>query len=209
MSILLDNISFSYKNKSIFKDFSLTINTSKCTAITGKNGTGKTTLGQLIMGMLKPDIGNITFCNEPIGTLSEMGSKIGYLFQNPSKQIFALTVKEDIVFPLQMNKEEDIDEKYQKVESMFHLEGLQNRKTHLLSQGEKQRVALASIFIREPLYLILDEPTTGLDVVRKKILGELIQDIKSKGIGILLISHDKKFVKEHADCCLEMEHICN
>jgi len=210
-NISLKSVYFQYKKNPVIKDVSLDLKGNTCTALIGANGSGKTTLGKLIMGILKPESGHIFYDDMTIASksLSELGARVGYLFQNPSQQIFAVTVRDDLTFASRMNglKEELIEEKLNKVVSLFHLKKILDSKCHVLSQGEKQRVALASIFIRDPEYLILDEPTTGLDSVRKEALGQVIKDIKEEGIGVLIISHDKKFVHNHADEVIEMEAI--
>lgn len=207
--IKLQNISFKYKASHVLEQLNLTLEGKKCTAVIGPNGSGKTTLGKLIMGILRPDAGHVYYDDESIQEkkLSYLGGRIGYLFQNPSQQIFALTVIEDLTFSLRMNgeSEEWIQERLNDVVSMFHLEDIIHSKCHLLSQGEKQRVALASIFMRKPEYIILDEPTTSLDSVRKDALIDILLDIKSQGIGILLISHDHDFVNKLSDVILNME----
>jgi len=206
--LVFENITFRYKKSDIISDFSLKLDGGKCTAIVGANGSGKTTLGKLLMGILEPNNGKVYYDELDISTkkLSYLGGRIAYLFQNPAKQIFAVTVRDDLTFPLRMNGagSKVIEEKINQMINLFHLEKIIDSKCHLLSQGEKQRVALASIFMRDPEFLILDEPTTSLDKVRKALLGESIQAIKERGVGILLISHDKDFVTEYADCILEM-----
>jgi len=139
--------------------------------------------------------------------LSKIGAEVGYLFQNPDKQIFATTVKDELSFVMRMNKqnEDEIKETVSKVSHQFHIAHLMDAKCHRLSKGEKQRVALAGIFMRNPEFLILDEPTTGLDDKRKLILGEVLEDVKKQGVGIMLITHDKDFVACHADRVLIIE----
>ena len=206
-----ENVVFKYKKKDIINKLSLHLDGKKCTALVGPNGSGKTTIGKLLMGILKPEEGCIFFDDLDISnkSLSYLGGRIGYLFQNPTKQIFAVTVRDDLGFPLRMNGEEEkiIQQKIDTMTDMFHLEKIIDSKCHLLSQGEKQRVALASIFMRNPEYLILDEPTTSLDQIRKEMLGQSIKAIKDKGVGILLISHDKKFVENYADEIIGMEDL--
>jgi len=207
----MDSICFRYKKENIIDNKSLILEGNQCTALIGSNGSGKTTLGKLLMGILKPESGSISYDELNIEnlSLSELGSRVGYLFQNPSQQLFAVTVRDDLTFTLRLNGEgkDVIESKLNHVSKLFHLESLIDSKCHLLSQGEKQRVALASIFMREPEYLILDEPTTGLDTVRKAALGDVIDTIKDQNVGILIITHDKKFVNKYADIVIEMESI--
>lgn len=207
--IRLSKVSFRYKKASVLDQIDLTLKGDECTAIVGSNGSGKTTLGKLVMGILKPDTGGVFYDDEPIQdkSLSYLGGRIGYLFQNPSQQIFALTVMEELSFASRMNgmSEEVISNRLDEVVTLFHLEEIIDGKCHLLSQGEKQRVALATIFMRRPEYIILDEPTTSLDRVRKEALMSILTDIKSQGVGMLIISHDKTFVDKLSDRTMNME----
>lgn len=207
--IRLSKVSFKYKKASVLDQIDLTLKGDECTVIVGSNGSGKTTLGKLVMGILKPDTGGVFYDDEPIQdkSLSYLGGRIGYLFQNPSQQIFALTVMEELSFASRMNgmSEEVISNRLDEVVTLFHLEEIIDGKCHLLSQGEKQRVALATIFMRRPEYIILDEPTTSLDRVRKEALMSILTDIKSQGVGMLIISHDKTFVDKLSDRTMNME----
>src|SRR5690606_12458880 len=128
--------------------------------------------------------------------LSEIGSKIGYLFQNPEKQFFTNTVYDELSFVLKIKGYDDeyIKDKVEKKLKLFQLKGLEKSSPFLLSQGEKQRLAIAAILINEPQYLILDEPTTGLDNRRKEILLKILTKLKNRGIGMTIISHDDEFI---------------
>ena len=173
-----------------------------CTAVCGPNGSGKTTLGKLISGILRPSAGSVLLNGEdtsgwPVG---KIGSKVGYLFQEPARQIFAPTVLEEITFPLilkRMDKEE-ADERARSILARFEMEKLENAVTYTLSRGEKQRLAIAAMLVHDPVFLVLDEPTTGLDARRKDILGGMLLQLAGNGVGILLISHDSSFVSKHA-----------
>ena len=205
----LSNVSFSYpRSKRIIKNITLKLNRSQFTALVGPNGSGKTTLGKLAMGILKPSSGKVFICgkNSTEMTLGEIGKKIGYLFQNPQRQLFALTVAEDIAFSLEWN-EHDKAETRRKVTNMlelFQLEHLRNSSPFNLSHGEKERLALAGIFVNHLDYFILDEPTMALDMERKQILSDILEKISSYGIGMLIISHDQDFVNQHADRIIKM-----
>lgn len=202
--IELKEVSFQYENgKRIFHNINLNIEKSEVTALLGPNGSGKTTLGKLMVGILKPDVGQVYVFNKDTNelSLSEIGSKIGYLFQNPEKQFFTNSVYEELGFVLKTRKygEDYIREKVDKALNMFQLKGLEKHSPFLISQGEKKRLALAAILINEPDYLILDEPTAGLDSKRKEILIDILSRLNKKGIGMTIISHDDEFIKSIAD----------
>ena len=199
--IELKNLSFRYKeDKAIIDNMNLKITKDEITTIIGANGSGKTTLGKLMMGILKPISGQVYIENRDITdmTLAEIGSKIGYLFQNPEKHFFSNTVEDELGFvPRTMGCNEDVLEReIQELLILFQLQHLRESYPLLLSQGEKQRLAIATIISNKPEYLILDEPTTGLDVKRKNILISLLRDLKQKGIGMTIISHDDFFIEQ-------------
>ena len=178
--IELKNLSFRYKeDKAIIDNMNLKITKDEITTIIGANGSGKTTLGKLMMGILKPISGQVYIENRDITdmTLAEIGSKIGYLFQNPEKHFFSNTVEDELGFvPRTMGCNEDVLEReIKELLILFQLQHLRESYPLLLSQGEKQRLAIATIISNKPEYLILDEPTTGLDLNRKNILISLLR----------------------------------
>ena len=171
---------------------------SLCTAIMGENGSGKTTLGKLVAGIIRPDKGQIFYNQTDIKNLKlgEIGKQVGYLFQEPSRQIFAPNPLEEISFPLELRgiSKEDAQEKAHKLLKLFELEHIINHTTYTLSRGEKQRLAIAATMVCEPRFFVLDEPTTGLDKRRRHLLAETLFILQEQGVGILLISHDREFV---------------
>ncbi|WP_461204694.1 energy-coupling factor ABC transporter ATP-binding protein [Clostridium sp. DL1XJH146] len=206
--IKVDGLGFSYKKKAVIEDIDLILNNGEFVSLIGPNGSGKTTLGKLITGILKANKGMIYLDGKNIKDmrLASIGKKIGYLFQNPSRQIFATNVYDELVFSMRFNKveEKEIVLKAEKTIEDFDLEEIKNSKCHTLSQGEKQRLALGTLLLNDPKYLILDEPTTGLDKIRKESLSRILKDINNKGIGILMISHDIEFVKKHSERIIEL-----
>lgn len=203
MEIKLEHVAFAYGTQYVFKDLNYRIETNKVIGITGPNGAGKTTLGKLIMGMLSHKEGSITIDDQNIESIPlwEIGKKIGYLFQNPCKQLFAATVLDELLFPFElMNKVEvGLEDKCLELLQEFNLKHKAQESPFFLSMGEKQRLALAAILINQPQYLILDEPTTGLDEKNKNVLLELLRTQKENGIGMMIISHDKAFVNAICD----------
>lgn len=202
--IELRQVTFQYeRGKRIFENISIKIEKDETTALLGPNGSGKTTLGKLMVGVLRPSKGQVYIFNKDSSkmAISEIGSKIGYLFQNPEKQFFTNSVYEELSFVLRTKKyhEDYIKEKVDKILNTFQLQGLERQSPFLLSQGEKKRLALAAILINKPDYLILDEPTLGLDGRRKEILLDTLSKLKKQGIGMTIISHDDNFVKAIGD----------
>lgn len=205
----LKNVNFSYeKNKNVFDNISLDIFAEEITALIGDNGSGKTTLGKLMLGMLKPNDGLIKILGKDstLLNLGEIGKDIGYLYQNPGKQLFTTSVSEELAFVLNFKgcEKEYIEKKVNDTLELFHLTHLKDEIPFFLSGGEKQRLAIASILINKPRYIVLDEPTTSLDIERKDILSNILEKLKDDKIGVLIISHDKPFVNRHSDRVIEL-----
>jgi energy-coupling factor transport system ATP-binding protein len=190
---------FSRSNSSNFELDVQTFTPLACTAIMGENGSGKTTLGKLAAGILRPASGCVLYDGEDIANwkLGEIGRKVGYLFQEPSRQIFAPKPLDEIALPLELRGVCKIEARKQAKNTLeeFELTHIENSVTFTLSRGEKQRLAIAAAMVAGPKYFILDEPTTGLDKARRKILANTLKRLQADGMGILLISHDKDFVE--------------
>ncbi len=180
------------------------------TVIAGRNGSGKTTLGKLMVGLLKPDEGKITIDGKDIAEmkLCEIGMKIGYLFQNPSFQLFAATPIEEISFVLGLKGFEEVACKEKSIQMLkaFKLEHLRNKNAYRLSKGEKQSLAMAAVFVNEPEILLFDEPTTGLDTVRRAYLLELMEQWRVEKRGVITISHDKRLTQRQGVRLISMEN---
>lgn len=207
--IKLRNVSFGYvKDKKVIRNINININVEDITCIIGPNGSGKTTLGKLMVGILEPDLGDIYLFSRDITAMSlgQIGQKIGYLFQNPERQLFSNTVEDEIRFILEIRgfDKEYIENKVKSLLDLFQLNHIKASFPLRLSQGEKQRLALAAILANEPEYLILDEPTKGLDMKRRNTLIQTLKDLHSRGIGMTIITHDYAFVDQISNRILKM-----
>lgn len=196
--IVVDNICFSYNNKvDIFYNYSIEFSKG-LTFLTGVNGIGKSTLLQLIMGILRPSSGNILIDNQDIKKLklSTIGEKIGYLFQNPDLMLFGNTVYEELAFPLKLLNVDDtiIEEKVYNNLELFGLLGKEKDFPLTLSIGQRQRLALATIFMREPDKLLLDEPTSRLDYDMRQDLYKIIRNLIGLGKDIIIATHDMELI---------------
>ncbi len=208
----LSQVNFHYpkQEKLALDNINLEIEQKSITAVIGPNGSGKTTLSKVMIGVFPATGGKILLQGDPVSELSlaEIGRSIGYVFQNPDLQLFCGTVAEEIGFGL-INRGCEPDRVKEKVDfylDYFQLAEYRNAFPLHLSQGEKQRVAIASVLAAEPEFLILDEPTIGLDTYRKKILEGYLQKIACSGRGMVLISHDMSFVNRLADRVIQMEN---
>jgi energy-coupling factor transport system ATP-binding protein len=187
----------------VFENISLTFSGTGCTVITGPNGSGKTTLGKLMIGIIEPPKGSVLLEGKCIKNFTPgyIGQKIGYLFQNPDLQLFTLNVRDELSFSDRFmgHRNDSIESEVDEILRIFQLSMLQERIPFNLSRGERQRLALACLIINRPGFLILDEPTTGLDSTGKKILIDILRSQIKNGTGICIISHDNCFIKA-LDC---------
>ncbi len=183
-------------------DVSLTLYRQDITAVIGQNGSGKTTLSKHFNGLLKATEGNVLVKDQNVSKkkVSEMAKDVGYVFQNPSYQLFCSNVRDEIKFGLKnlkLNKKDTVL-KTNEVMKRFHLTRYAKNQPMTLGSGMKKIVALAGVYAMNPSLLILDEPTTGQDQPGKSSLGELMREMSMQGKSILVISHDMNFVSEYA-----------
>ncbi|MGI5920870.1 MAG: energy-coupling factor ABC transporter ATP-binding protein [Syntrophomonadaceae bacterium] len=207
----LKKVTFTYPRKinPALKGINISLAKEDITAIVGPNGSGKTTLTKLIIGILQPTQGEIYLNGLPLGeqSLAQIGRQIGYVFQNPDLQLFCRTVAEEVGFGL-VNQGCDpatVEARVNFYLDYFELAAYRNVFPMHLSQGEKQRLVIAAVLANEPDYLILDEPTTGLDVSRKRLLEDYLHKIARLGRGMLLVSHDTGFVDRMAERVITLE----
>ncbi|MDD3899476.1 MAG: ABC transporter ATP-binding protein [Syntrophomonadaceae bacterium] len=209
--IELKQVEFSYpRQKSpAVTDINLKLEKEVITAVVGPNGSGKTTLTRLIIGILPPDRGEIYLAGLPLSrySLAQVGARIGYIFQNPDLQLFCRSVAEEMAFGLSKSGQDpqQIKEKVDFFLEYFELDGYRNSFPMHLSQGEKQRLAIAAVMAHEPEYLILDEPTIGMDAFRKQQLVDYLHKMTDLGRGMLLVSHDMAFIDKLAERLISME----
>ncbi len=208
--IEIKNMSYKYKNgRPVFKDLSLDIKGDEITLLTGKNGSGKTTLTKLIMGILNPQSGSISisYIDNKSLSLGQVGGLIGYVFQFPERQLFAMSVMEELTFPLLLKGQDNksVNTKAEDLIKLFELDKVKDSYPFLLSYGEKRRLAIAAVLMNNPRYLILDEPTASLDQDRIDNLSRILKELKRQGIGMLIISHNKDFIHKHGDRLINID----
>ncbi|MEL7567230.1 MAG: energy-coupling factor transporter ATPase [Dehalobacterium sp.] len=203
--------SYQYKNNLTgCEDVNLDIYKGDILAIVGLNGSGKSTLAKMLIGLLKPSNGEIQVFDCPVRkeNLKKIRSHTGFLFQNPDYQIFASTLEEEVGFSLKLRGEgkEVID---QKVDESLQFVGLLDYKTmhpQRLSRGQRQLLALASILVSEPEFIIADEPTTGLDQNQGYMIMEKLADLSRAGKTVLVITHDLTMAKYYANRLVAMHN---
>ncbi len=178
------------------------VNRGERVAILGGNGSGKTTLIYHILGLLKPDEGQVTvFGVNPATQYGKVRERIGVLLQNVEEQILSPTVWEDISFTPR-NYGYDKEKMTRMVEEVMKELGishLRDKICHYLSGGEKRKVALAGALVMRPELLILDEPFEGLDTRAKPELISILNQRNTEGMTIIMSTHDLNLVAAFAD----------
>ena len=219
MGIILDNVSYTYQEGTPFasaalSDVSLSIEDGSYTAIIGHTGSGKSTILQLLNGLLVPTAGSVRVFDTLITSTSvnkqirQIRKQVGLVFQFAENQIFEETVLKDVAFGPQnfgVSVEEAEAIAREKLALVGIDESLFERSPFELSGGQMRRVAIAGILAMEPSILVLDEPTAGLDPIGRKELMALFKKLHQDGITIVLVTHLMDDVAEFADQVYVME----
>ena len=198
----IQQVSFAYPGHApALKELSLTVAAGDFIGLAGRNGSGKTTLTRIMVGLAKPVSGQVLL--DERNTLqcgpAVMARAIGYVFQNPDRQIFRDTVAQEVAFgPEQMDWSDN--ERTQAVADALRMTGLESVAAAYprgLTRSFRQRIAIASALALKPRLLILDEPTSGQDAEEKSQLMKLLDELNQQGIGIILVTHDMELLLAH------------
>lgn len=203
-SLYLDNISFSYgintaAERAVLKGVNLTITPGSYTLISGDTGSGKSTLLRILSGLLEPTLGKATFSTGA----KIFPSAVGIVFQHPESQLFAQSVEDEIAFgPQNLGLIPNKSIRGNTVREALDAVGLDpktffQRSPFTLSGGEMRRVAIASILAMRPPFLLLDEPTAGLDAKGRAFIHSLIEQMVKATAGVVVVSHD---IEEFEPC---------
>lgn len=199
MKLEIDKLSVSAKDRLILDNISLSLNTGEILAVQGANGSGKSTLCKAIAGVaLNYNLevsGSIKAEGKELSEMkvSERCSYIGYIFQNPDNFLFSSLVEDEVSFATEnlcLPKDEILSRMDEALE-LCNIKHLRKCRVTELSGGEKQIVAIASVLTMKSKFLIADEITSRIDSDRSLQIRKLLLQLKEKGIGILMISHDK------------------
>ncbi len=200
--ILIKDVDYTYPNRTMaLKQINLNIYKGELVGIMGMNGAGKTTLIRTLNGLIRPLKGNVYIDGENIKSknIGTTSKKVGIIFQNPYHQVFSNTVEEEIKFSLKslnLSKEE-IQNRTNDVLNRFNLNKYKERSPLNLSGGETKKLALASIFCRDPEILVFDEPTLGQDANEIDFFVNLINKEKDRGKTIIIVTHNIEFAIEY------------
>ena len=199
--IEINNLKKSFGIQEVLKNISLNLFNSENLVVLGKSGSGKSVLIKCIIGLLNPDEGTINVLKKNVPSLhrkelSELRKKIGFLFQSGALYD-SMTVKQNLEFPLRRIKrnlsENEIKEKINEVLENVGLADALNKMPSQLSGGMRKRISLARTIVVDPMIMLYDEPTTGLDPITSDEISLLINDVKKKyKTSSIIITHDIK-----------------
>lgn len=205
MSITFEQVSFSYGDAAphVLDGIDFTVDDGSFTGIIGANGSGKSTLVQLADALLLPSSGNVVV--DGMNTrdkkrLRELRRRVGLVFQYPERQLFASTVADDVAYgPRALGLDApDVEESVRRALELvgFDYDDIAERSPFALSGGQQRRVAIAGVLAMEPSYLVLDEPSAGMDPSAALELRALLQHLNDEGTTIVMVSHDMDEVAE-------------
>ena len=216
--ILLNHVSYVYNKgfadeRTALKDVNLHITKGEFVAVIGHTGSGKSTLMQHLNGLYTATEGTVYYNGQDIAdhdfSIKQLRQKVGLVFQYPEYQLFAETVEKDVCFGpenMDISKVEAQKRAYEAIEAVGLPDTIYDCSPLQLSGGQKRRAAIAGILAMQPDYLVLDEPTAGLDPYSAEKLLEMLKDLQVRqGLAIILVSHSMEEVAEYADRIVVMD----
>jgi len=213
MAITVEKLNFSYPNKDVLKNISFEIESGEFVGLVGSTGCGKTTLAYCLNGLIPNSIkgkfsGRVLIDNLDTREhkVSEIAKKVGLVFQDPDWQIFNLSVKDEVEFGLKNLKLNKVRSRVKNALKMVGLAGRENEEPQKLSQGQKQKLCIASVLAMNPEVIVLDEPTSQLDYKNTRMIHDILKKLNDKGKTIFLIEHDTDFLAEYCDRILIMNN---
>ena len=220
MSLELKHVSHIYQEGSAkesyaLRDICLNVNEGEFLGIAGHTGSGKSTLIQHFNGLLKPTSGEVIVDGVNINgkeakkELKALRMQVGIVFQYPEYQLFEETVERDIAFGPRNLGLSDIEIQHRVAEAMDILKlskKLRKKSPFELSGGQKRKIAIAGVLAMKPKYLILDEPTAGLDPKGREEFLELIADLHRQGLTVVMVSHSMDDIARYAQRMIVLEH---
>jgi energy-coupling factor transporter ATP-binding protein EcfA2 len=194
----INRLSAGYGRQDVLQEIDLEVAPGELVALMGRNGSGKTTLLRSIMGFHRPSSGKIEIDGQDTSGFdpAEIARDVGYVPQDPTALLFSETVADELAFTLNRHPNGHTDRAHDPLELLATLELDQLRDHHPrdLSVGERERTALAAILVAGPRLLLADEPTRGMDYLRKAALGKLLKRLAAEGVAIVMATHDVELV---------------
>ncbi|WP_423751700.1 energy-coupling factor ABC transporter ATP-binding protein [Salinirarus marinus] len=196
------DLRFGYGDRPVLRGVDFTAASGEVTALLGRNGAGKSSLLKHFNGLLEPDRGRVAVDGERVeyddDALRAVRRRVGFVFQRPEDQLVAPTVRQDVAFG-PANRDDGATENVEWALSRVGLDGYDDRLCSRLSNGERKRVALAGVLAMDPDYVVLDEPTAGLDGDGTRALVDLIRGLTDEGITFVVSTHYPGFASAVGD----------
>ncbi|GAA6180199.1 ABC transporter ATP-binding protein [Shimia sp. NS0008-38b] len=194
--IELKNVSLSFGTRTVLSDISLHLSERRI-AILGANGSGKSTFARLLNGLAQPTSGEVLV--DGLNTLKkarDVRRKVGFVFQNPDNQIVMPVVEEDLAFGMKNlgYSKENIIAKSDEILARYHMSDLREHPAHLLSGGQKQLLAISGVLVMEPQILVMDEPTTLLDLRNKRRITRAVAALTQQ---VIMVTHDLDLIADY------------
>ncbi|MDA9556192.1 energy-coupling factor ABC transporter ATP-binding protein [Vibrio sp.] len=191
--ITCNNVSLTKEGRDVLQNITVQLEARRI-GIIGHNGSGKTTFTKMLNGLEKPTSGEVQVFDDQ-GKVLNNNENVGFVFQNPDNQIIFPIVEEDIAFGLQQSNvsKAEIAQKVDDILARFQLSSLKTRMTHQLSGGEKQLIAMMGVLVMQPEYIVLDEPTTLLDLKNRLNLINILKELDEK---LIIVSHDLELMEQ-------------
>lgn len=221
MPIELKNVSYTYAPGTAYsaqalKNVSLRIDDGEYVGIIGRTGCGKSTLIQLMAGLLEPDEGEVLFDGADINSRDydrgQLRARLGMVFQFPEYQLFETTVERDVAFGLKHSglsaKEKEQAVRQALATVGFDFDKVRGKSPLGFSGGEKRRIAIAGVLAAGPKVLILDEPIAGLDPLGREDFLRMTDELNASGVTVIMISHNCDALAEHASRILMLHDGC-
>lgn len=206
MSLKVHSLSFAYQTgQTVLHDLTLDFDRGQVIGLIGANGCGKSTLFMNLLGIQKPQQGYVSWKDQPLQydkkSLMRLRQQIAMVFQDPDQQIFYTDVISDVAFSLRnLGMDESlIQARVEQALTMVDATSLRQKPIQYLSHGQKKRVAIAGALVMDAEYLLLDEPTAGLDPQGRQHMIDIIQRIVSEGKRVVISSHDIDLIYEVSD----------
>jgi len=203
--VRIDHASSGYQSmdkqhKATLRNIDLTIYEGDRIALVGNNGAGKSTLLRLIAGIRKPWSGSVNVCGKDTrsATPEQLSDTVSFIFQNPEEMFIADHIREDIEFFLKARKQANIEPFINHIIDTFNLTELQQRDGRLLSGGQQRRATLAIGLAMKPTVMLLDEPTASLDIVSRREMTKLFDELHDQVQAIVVATHDMQLVADWA-----------
>lgn len=187
--IEIETVRLAYGDRTVLQDISLSL-TERRIGIIGANGSGKSSFARLLNGLVLPTSGTVKIDGlDTSAKGKEVRRKVGFVFQNPDNQIVFPTVAEDLAFGMKNLRlpKDEIARKTDTVLARYDMSDLRDHPAHLLSGGQKQLLAISGVLVMEPAYLVLDEPTTLLDLRNTRRIASALEALEQT---VILATHD-------------------